>query len=287
MEINNLVLNYSVRKSTKIAKIIEPLTIISGIHGFFHYTISPKGLFTYIGSHPAWCEEYFGEKYYLNNPFLCHPSGLREGVHFPNTARDEQYLEMLQLRKKRIDSDHAMLLVNKAQGSAEVFGFFTSTENSHVYNFYANERPLLLSFINYFKEEMIDDLNAMKISPANIAKAKKNLFFQNGNNHFIEPTKRLAFLKALGKNVDWLGSLKFTQREKEVLRYLKTGRTALEIASALFISGRTVEKYLENIKRKLCCERRSEIFERLSELDSIGFSDGVDKVDNNPHSVNC
>jgi hypothetical protein len=94
LDLNKIISDYTLKKSDKITKILEPLKLISGIKGFFYYTITPKGLFTIIGSHPAWMEEYFEEKYYLYNPFLCHPSALHEGIHFPNTSRDVQYLEL-------------------------------------------------------------------------------------------------------------------------------------------------------------------------------------------------
>ena len=176
-EFSELISNYTIKKSVRIAKILEPLTQISGIQGFFHYTISPKGMFTIIGSHPGWFEEYYAEKYYLHNPFLCHPSTLREGIHFPNTARDEQYLEMLRLRRKKIDADHAMILIQKKQGGIEAYCFFTNTANLQIYNFYANETVLLYSFIDFFKNEMQEDLNTMLKALANLASAKKRAFF--------------------------------------------------------------------------------------------------------------
>lgn len=145
-------------KAGKITKILAPLKQVSGIEGFFHYTITTKGLFTIIGSHPAWMEEYYEKKYYLHNPFLCHPSTLREGFHFPNAIRDEQYLETLRLRRNSIDADHAMILINKIHGEIEAFGFFTGTENPQIYNFYQWMRAvfcILLSIISKMKCKQI------------------------------------------------------------------------------------------------------------------------------------
>lgn len=271
MELTELISKFTVKKSDKVAKILEPLKRVSSIEGFFYYTLDKKGSFTFLGSHPAWMEEYYEEKYYLHNPFLCHPSTLQEGFHFPNTVRDEQYLEMLALRQKRIDADHAMMLINKIQGDVEAFCFFTKTANSKIYNFYMNEKPLLLSFIDYFKSEMQEDLKLMKKFPANLAAAKKRLFYLNGNEEIVTDSARYQFLKSIGKDVDWLISLKLTKRERQILQFLRLGKTAQETAGALFLSSRTVEKYFENIKFKLQCERRSEMFDRLMELEQLGF----------------
>ncbi len=54
------------------------------------------------------------------------------------------------------------------------------------------------------------------------------------------------------------GKLKkvLTQREKEILRLLTTGRTNKEIAKALFISEKTVKSHLNSIFKKLNVTRR-------------------------------
>ncbi len=269
--LNELIKNYSLKNSHKMNRLIEPLTQISGIHGFFYYTISSQGLFSFLGTHPSWVEEYYAEHYYLHNPFLCHPSTLQAGIHFPNTARDEQYLEMLNLRRKKIDADHAMLMVNKTQEGVEAFCFYTNTHNPQIYNFYVNERVLLQTFIEYFKQEMAKELLSMQRNPANLFTAKKELFFPKETKSLLTSTQRGQFLKTMGKEVDKFLSLKLTPREKDTLFLLKTGKTAQEIAKNLFISRRTIEKYIEHLKFKLQCEKRSEIITRLTELENFGL----------------
>lgn len=272
LDIQELINNYTLKKSNKIVKIIEPLTRVSGITGFFYYTITSKGLFSTIASYPFWTEEYYAEKYYLNNPLLIHPLGLREGIHLPNLVRDEKYLEMLRLRQKKINADHSLVIINKKHNEAEGFGFFTGTQNSQIYHFYFNEQPILKSFIDYFKSEMKKDLNEMKRDPVNLALLKKQSFFPPKIDETISNLKRTLFFQSIGKKVDWLMSLSFSEREKDILKILKKGKTAKDIASLLHISHRTVEKILENIKNKLHCERRSEIFDRLSEMEQIGIN---------------
>lgn len=262
-----LIKNYSLKHNNKIARVIEPLKQVSGIHGFFYYTISTTGLFTFMGTQPSWVEEYYEEKYYLHNPFLCHPSALHKGIYFPNMVRDEQYLEMLNIRRKKIDVDHSMIMINKNQEEMEAFGFYTSCDNPQIYNFYANEQALLQLFIEYFKKEMEKELLSMKRDPADLFAAKKKLFFPKENQIILSPTIRRDFLKTMKKDTDWLWSLKITPREKDILSLLKMGRTAEEIAKNFSISRRTVEKYIEHLKFKLQCEKRSEILDRLAELE--------------------
>lgn len=54
---------------------------------------------------------------------------------------------------------------------------------------------------------------------------------------------------------------KFTRREIDVLKYYLKGNSAKEIASLIFISAKAVEFHLANIKEKLNCSRRSEIYQ--------------------------
>jgi two-component system response regulator NreC len=57
-----------------------------------------------------------------------------------------------------------------------------------------------------------------------------------------------------GKALDGL-----TEREQEVLRYLADGVANAEIAEALVISVKTVERHRENIMQKLGLHSRSEL----------------------------
>jgi DNA-binding NarL/FixJ family response regulator len=50
----------------------------------------------------------------------------------------------------------------------------------------------------------------------------------------------------------------FTDREREVLRLLERGSTDREIAAALTISVKTVEKHVGSILRKLGAQNRTQ-----------------------------
>ena len=59
-----------------------------------------------------------------------------------------------------------------------------------------------------------------------------------------------------------LNQFYLTKRELTCLHYLVRGKTAKEISTILFISSRTVEKHLSNIKGKLNCKTKSELIDR-------------------------
>jgi len=64
-----------------------------------------------------------------------------------------------------------------------------------------------------------------------------------------------------------------TQRELDCLSLYMAGKSAKEIASLLFLSRRTIEYHLQNIKTKLCVNKRSELlhiaFSQFSDLSCV------------------
>lgn len=60
-----------------------------------------------------------------------------------------------------------------------------------------------------------------------------------------------------------------TERELQVARLVATGASNPEIASALFLSRKTIERHVSNILRKLGARNRAELASRLRELEQV------------------
>lgn len=54
-------------------------------------------------------------------------------------------------------------------------------------------------------------------------------------------------------------NISMTKRERECLLYLSQGKSAKEIARLLNLSWRTIEYYIENMKKKWGCTKRTEL----------------------------
>lgn len=78
---------------------------------------------------------------------------------------------------------------------------------------------------------------------------------------FLEAAKNdpitLFGLEKYRKQVDLLSA-----RECECLKQLLLGKTAAEIGQSFYLSPRTIESYLENLKEKLSCHSKRELFSR-------------------------
>lgn len=61
--------------------------------------------------------------------------------------------------------------------------------------------------------------------------------------------------------------VKLSQREAQVLEHLRHGKTAKETGNAIFLSQRTVETHLENIKNKTGCKTKLELMSKIAQLE--------------------
>ena len=68
------------------------------------------------------------------------------------------------------------------------------------------------------------------------------------------------------KETPYNNPLSLSDRQLECLCLFLRGRTAREIAEILELSVRTIEKYLESLKNRLCVESRSELFDAAYDL---------------------
>ena len=83
----------------------------------------------------------------------------------------------------------------------------------------------------------------------------------------LDESRKLKFLSQIKTLKDpSLMNLNITKREVDILRYYYKGKPAREVAETLGLSIRTIEHYLENIKDKLLCATRSDLFQRLQQM---------------------
>jgi DNA-binding CsgD family transcriptional regulator len=94
------------------------------------------------------------------------------------------------------------------------------------------------------------------------------------NSHYTLDPARISNIKGLdiNKNSDRGRSLiQFSKREIECIAFMMIGLTIPEIGVAMSLSPRTVEYYINNLKSKLGCFRKSELLTQIKimKLDSL------------------
>jgi DNA-binding CsgD family transcriptional regulator len=190
----------------------------------------------------------------------------------------ESNLEVFKHGRNYFDSDNGITVLERAETYWEFFFFSGSRKNKWLANLYLNNLDVLENFICYFKEKLYDilkeaensrilipqqhyrsiveEVEIVSLFEEEVSGLKQKLFIKSGESLDQSPFKREVF--AL-----------LSTREVDIVTCLLNGSTAKETARKLFISHRTVERHLENIKIKLSCKTKFELVNKLLNASSV------------------
>ena len=85
----------------------------------------------------------------------------------------------------------------------------------------------------------------------------------------VKPGYYADLLKGLGMEKYLEKASLLSRRERECLELLLQGKTAKETAAILTLSQRTVESYFENVKKKLKCSNKGQLFSTAEVLKKL------------------
>src|SRR5579872_1296825 len=194
----------------------------------------------------VWYEHYFKNKYHLSTSIY------DSGIHLWNN-----YLEKpAEDAREYFNYTNGISIFKKYDDYCELFDFAAPHTNRKVMDFYLNNLNLLYAFTDYFKDKANELIKKSELN--RLIVPKENI----GIQQYSDIDESRSFISSLMR----IPNFPLSKRECTCLFYLVRGRTAAEIAKALFISKRTVETHIENIKTKLKCRNKSEIFDKAFEF---------------------
>lgn len=208
---------------------------------FNYYRIYFNGEIIRLSSDRAWTEHFF-KKGYINQ--LSVPeSYLMKPLNY-YLWLTEDCPEMLLDAAINFDTSNGISIAKRHKDSIEYFCFATNTNNkSIINNFYLNNLDFLYQFTLQFKEQA------------------KYLLKQASREKLIIPPKEAD------RSVD-LSQFelikKLSKRQLDCAFLLLKGMRSKEIAQAFSLSPRTVEFYIQNMKKKLNCSSQIELVLILS-----------------------
>lgn len=257
-----IVQDYIIKHSNIIKQTTLPLRQRLGIGYFTYHRIDNDGKYTVLVDRPDWAEHYVTEKYYLTDPFLRNPDVYQSGFCLLEAPLDESHAEkVLKAGKDLFDLDQGLILIEKQADCVEFFGFSGNRATCSLDKIYLNTPYILQSFAQHFKTTMSPLLIQMQEASSSLIDLKGNHY------HYMKPIQPhldQAHLKGFLGDIGLKSMLEkanhLTPREKECLQLLTEGKSAKETAYLLKLSPRTVEFYFENIKNKLTCHNKQEIF---------------------------
>lgn len=261
---NQIICQPSLKNDKKLKRICEPLLIGFGFDTFWYYKISDKGELSYISNNPSLSEYFYSNELYIGHPYFKTPNLLKSGFFFPEKTSTPDYSRTQGKMRETFTMDQIFMAMNIESNQAEGYGFAVTKPSHDITNMVFTNLYLLKKFISYFHVEAKDAVKQMSNYSLDLCRASSVSFYQP-TQHFDELTsteKINAFLKYIDPiQFEWINSL--TKREKECVKWLLKGLTAIQIGKKIHLSNRTVESYLENIKNKLGCRTKQELFDVL------------------------
>ena len=256
--------NFFLTNACHIDEICSPLKKLD-ITYFTYMKNHIDGSQVYLSNSAYWIEDYYKLELYKSSSFEAGPDLYCSGNYiWTKEDNAEVYLH----GRNKFDSDNGMTIINKSDLYCEFYFFSGSTKATWLSNFYLNNMDLLEKFIIYFK----DSANLL------LKKAEKNrIFFPKLSNNadLIPESMNYIYDNVLNVRNEFLREMNFhtniSARENEVAFHLLKGKTAIETAKALFISKKTVERHIENMKVKLQCGNKVELIKRLLMLSSSHY----------------
>ncbi len=242
-----------------VEKMCEPL-LKFGISNFGYVKIHQDGTMLRLSADKEWSRKYFLSQYY-NDPSFYHFEDIPE-----NGSRVRIYTNMPTGGVYSELYDHNIwniyTLYERGQDSAEVWFFASTRENTGIIDFYINHQDILERFMLHFKEQAGDLMKTNSMD----ALIKTELKINESKRQ--EESAIKDFLTQIGKyNKD--KKLFLSGREMECVQHLMAGKSTKEIAKFLTLSPRTVEFYINNIKRKAQCKKMCQLLKILFEAQKI------------------
>ncbi len=146
----------------------------------------------------------------------------------------------------------------RLEDSLELWSFGTENEDIKFYNFYLNNITLLNRFCLSFNDKCADIIAPTDNNRLAVFKEHLDLTYHE-NISFTQKYNEIIGLTDIEKYPlkTKRGSIYISKREFECMFYLSQGKTAKEIGRSLNLSYRTIQFYIENIKRKTGYQSKS------------------------------
>jgi DNA-binding CsgD family transcriptional regulator len=173
------------------------------------------------------------------------------------TQHGEKTKDPLSVLLLKYDVWNGFTVSKRGSNYVETYSFATTANMPLSPNFYINNREIFDYFSLMFQNKAADFINRIPHHQLSHFAKSFDMGFQKPNT---QENKWGGFLKTLSSVHSFTDKkVKFTHRELQCLVELSNGQTMKEIARAMAISPRTVESYLNSMKIKTGCFRKSQL----------------------------
>ncbi len=255
-------LSYQKKVCKDVLEICKPLFDSFGVNFFAQTRIFHDGHFASLMTLPELTEYYLEKKY----PFqFTKGKGViwQSGIYFADHLENQVSRPFRKELRERFNTDHFVFVVEKNHNYDDMYSIATNPSNFQIVNTVLNKMDLIKHFILYYQDKtrsILKKSNFVKYSPeyfANNNLKGSQAMPLDSKLHQKEYLEKLVLDKVIVSSNS--GDIKISKREIQCLRYIAMNYTFKEIGKMLHLSPRTIETYVNNLKIKLGCEKRSEL----------------------------
>lgn len=233
-----------------------------------------------VSNEPKINEIYLENEGYKDNPFFVEYDLAQAGsIFWPDQTKVQMYNNFKDMLQKKLDIRTSFSILEKAKDCCYYFSWdFKSPpetlniqqEKNIILEDFVNNYPLIQAIIEQFKTEFFPIIDKEELCSRVNLKELSTVY--NKDNGVINQNSRIndpGFL--LNANIIKtddlkLMKIKFTKLEQTILKLYLRGMTADEISKCLTRSRRTIETQICNIKDKVGCNKRSEVYDTAEKL---------------------
>jgi len=223
----------------------------------------------YTDNHIGWLEYYLEHEFFKISNFK-NPSPDYNGEFVLCSHMDLPASQIAHDAAKYFSINNVISLINKGKTSCESFLFGSTLTTNDLTNYYLSNIGHLRNFTYYFKSkgnmllEKMESNQLLIYNPPPPKKVISTINYHNLKSEFMEDVDKFYF------DVD-NKNLFLTRREIECAKYFFIGKTSEEVAMILGIAKKTVDKHIENIKKKLNCSKQSQLIAKLIKMGIFNY----------------
>lgn len=228
---------------------VFPFLDYFGLCHFYYVKILPSGDYCTLGTYSEFHEFTFDHiEMFDSYPVVRHPDSLKSGVFIEINNSNEKYIDCINYFINKFKMTLTLRIQKRTNENFEFFGFGTKFLKRRVNEALFNEISLVNKFIDYFKSENKKLIQIAFENKVNMIPLVGSHFYER-EEWLLDLPKKIELLRHMGLETGEC----LTDREKEILQYMTNGYPARYIAGKLYISVRTVENYIAEMKSKLNC----------------------------------
>jgi len=265
----------------KFTELCKPLVEYLGITHAIYVNVDKHGKMFSICTDHKWIQRFIEEQYFKLDPLMVHPNNIHNGFSFDSASMDQEFKDTLLYDAIiKFNWCNSFAYIEKtAAGGYFGFDFGTSKDNFKIINRLMNETQIVKKAIRDLNRKillMVEDLQDNKMDFAalkgDLFHTQKGLVFneQAEIENKIQLLKMAGLLGITGVDESFLATISLSPQEINCFRIYLTTRSIKQVSREMNLAVTTVASYIENIKDKLNCHNKNELFEKGEILESLG-----------------